>query len=244
MDLLINRRGVLLAVPAGLLSSCGLGANTADVSRTVAFESLLRQIKHDIGTYIYRHQNDKSAVGSGKVCAGAVDFIVSKVAITVTAKVDQTTSGSGGLQVPVNLATLDGSVGVSRVLNDTITTKLSIFPLTAAADAEIEDESAKKQRIINPPPAPPDFRGTPIADALDKLRQDLIATSDTAPCFNFGQGEQNDNTVQWAFSVSDKIEGSGKFTLVLFSVGADGSRTKTFANTIDVTFVGTGEGFG
>ncbi|TAV21347.1 hypothetical protein ELI36_32935 [Rhizobium ruizarguesonis] len=106
---------------------------------------------------IYRHQNDKSAAGSGKVCAGAVDFIISKVAITVTAKVDQTTSGSGGLQVPVNLATLDGSVGVSRALNDTITTKLSIFPLTAAADAEIEDESLKKSALLTHHERPQSF---------------------------------------------------------------------------------------
>lgn len=109
---------------------------------------------------------------------------------------------------------------------------------------------AQPQRLTAPPPAVEEFEGTPFRDALVRLHRDVVATSDTPPCFDFtgsGAGVDGDegkleNSVKWAFTIIEKRGGSGKFSILFFSAGAEGS--VTWANTITVEFTGRGIEFG
>lgn len=226
------------------LAGCNQAPTGVFPSKTIPLESLLRQIKYDVGTYIFQHQDDSMQHLRGRACAGQVEFAIRSLKISVTTSIDRTQSASAGLQVPIDVVTLDAGGSGSRLLNDTITTTLVIWPITAPSNSLLDDETEAQQRLTAVPPPSPDFSGTPISDALNQLRNDLIQTSDTPPCFDFGREEQDDNVVKWAFSVSDKMQGTAKLSLLLFSVGAEASATTTFANTIEATFIAFGEGFG
>jgi hypothetical protein len=242
--LLTRRRFIVSASATGMLSACAGFPNKQAPMQTVPLESLVRQMKHDIGSYIYEHQNDPLFQPTGRPCGGQADFAIQKVKMTVTATLDRTFSANAGLQVPINLVTLEASGSRARTIGNTVTLNLEIWPITAGEDAEFEDETAAAQRLTAIPPPSPDFSGTPIRDALNQLRRDLIATADTPPCFNFGEGEQKGNVVKWGFSLTNKAQSGGKLSLLIFSVGAESSATHTFANSIEATFIATGVGFG
>lgn len=237
-----TRRELLALTASGFLSGCTGGKSLSSRTETVTFESLVRQIKHDVGTYVVQHQDE--AMPKGLVCAGNVAFTISKVKMTVTAVLDTSGSINAGLKIPLDLVTVDASASAAQGSNNTITTSLVIYPISAAKDAEFEDESVAVQRLTTAPPASPQFVGTPITDVLNRLKADLLKTADTPPCFNFGDGEQKENVVKWAFTVTRKASGGGKLSLALFTLGADTSRSQSYANTIEVSFIATGEGFG
>lgn len=278
---MLDRRFVLGAGGGLLLTGCASAPTLGSASRrAVTLESLVRQLKHDIGTYIFETQDARPEAGQ-TVCGGEVIFEIKKVQISVSTIVDRTVTESGGLKVPLGQLTLEGGVNRTATRNDTLTTTLSIYPVTlSAADAEeilksdaethrevraaaqaagtppdpdalLPDPLLAKRLTAVPPPSP-DFEGTPIRDALIRLRNDVVATSDTPPCFDFtmdGAGEDGgegkpENAVKWAFSVTEKRGGGGKFSLLFFSAGAEGSVSRNWANTITVEFTGRGVGFG
>lgn len=215
-----------------------------DSPQTVDFKSLVRQMKHDLGSYMFAHRNEPEIKVTEKACAGQVNFTIQKVKMTCTAIVEHSGSIDGGLKIPINIVELSGGVSRKRQLSNTITTTLNIYPISGGDDAIIEDDSTKAENIAAVPPAASEFVGTPISDALNGLRNDLISTSDTPPCYNFGQEEGQDNSVKWAFSVKKEAKDSAKFTIAIFSVGDEKSSAISYANTIEVFFVATGEGFG
>lgn len=181
---------------------------------------------------------------AGKACGGQVAFTIQKVKMVVTATFDRASAANAGLKVPLNLVTLEAGVSGSESASNMITTSLTVWPLTASRDAELEDESVASQRLKAVPPPSPDFEGTPIADAMNLLRNDLLKTADTPPCFDFGQGEQRDNLVKWAFTIGQRTKAEAKLSLKLFAVGGEISSARTFANTIEASFLAMGEGFG
>jgi hypothetical protein len=241
--MILDRRTIVLGASAGLLSGCISDQGLGQDPPTVSFESLVRQIKHDVGSFIFQHQEDV-AVAKGPVCAGQVAFTIQKVAMTVTATLDQSGTVNAGLKIPLNLLTLEPSLSRSRTLSNSITTNLTIWPITASKGAEFDDAALARQRLTAAPPASPEFTGTPICDTLNQLRSDLLKTADAAPCFDFGQAEQKANSVKWAFSVTNKAQAGGKLSLAMVSVGADTSSSRVFANTIEASFIASGEGFG
>ncbi|MFZ5747561.1 MAG: hypothetical protein ACOY45_07860 [Pseudomonadota bacterium] len=242
----IHRRGFVAAgASALLLPGCVAGAGRAPARpRSISFETLVRQIKHDIGSYIVQHQDDVEIKASEKPCAGQVNFAISKVKLTVTTTIDQSSSGNVGLKVPLDLLTISPSGSGSRGLSNSVTTSLAIFPITAGPDAVVEDAAIAAQVLKQAPTAPAEFMGTPICDALNQLRADLIRTADVPPCFNFGEGDQRENSVKWAFTVTEKRQAGGKLELLLFSIGSEASQTRSFANVVETSFIATGEGFG
>lgn len=241
----INRRLFTTGLGTSmLLPGCTEYLGDNGLTATAPFESLVRQIKHDVGTYIFQHQNDPEIPPDVQPCSGQIAFAINKVEINVTATFDRSMSGNAGLKVPIDVTTFGMSGSYSTIRNDTITTSLTIWPITAAKEAIIEEKSDQVQRLTAVPPPAPDFSGTPITNALNQLRNDLIRTANTPPCFDFGKDEQSGNVVKWAFTISKKAEAGAKFSLLLFAVGADGSVSRSFANTIEVNFIASGRGFG
>jgi len=242
--MLLDRRLFLAGAGAGLLLPGCTSRAAPGAMEAVPLESLVRQIKHDIGSYIFHHQDDSKVPAAGKACGGQVGFTIQKVKMIVTATFDRASSANAGLKVPLNLVTLEAGISAAESTSDMITTSLTIWPLTAGPDAELEDESVAGQRLTAVPPPSPDFEGTPIADAMNRLRNDLLKTADTPPCFDFGQGEQRDNFVKWAFTIGQRSKADAKLSLKLFAVGGEISSARTFANTIEASFLAIGEGFG
>ena len=250
----LDRRMVLIGGPALLIGGCVTGGQHRPF-QTISFESLARQIKYDIGTYLFRHQDDvpiveapgadasdeeratyAAAVQEGRArppgpnqrCLGQVSFTISKVRLVATTTAESRLSGSAGLQVPIGLVTLSPSMSASSSRNQTLATTLDMYPMAG-------------QRLDSAPPPVAEFEGTPIADTLDALARDLSRTADTPPCFEFGrETDQKANGVKWGFTVTRSQTVGGKLSLLIFSLGAEGTSTRSVANTIEVNFIGTG----
>lgn len=243
--MLIDRRSVVAGLGVTpFLSGCVTMPDGKTAPPTVDFKSLVRQMKHDLGSYMFAHRNEAEVKLTEKACAGQVNFTIQKVKMTCTALVEHTGSTEGGLKIPINIVELEGGISRKRQLSNTITTTLNIYPISGGDDSIIEDEATKAENIVAVPPPDSEFVGTPICDALNKLRSDLISTADTPPCYNFGKEEGQENSVKWAFSVKKEATNSAKFTIAVFSVGDEKTSAITFANTIEVFFIATGEGFG
>lgn len=260
---MLNRRTLMASGSlglAGLLSGCGAGRNGLRAGMpTVPFELLLRQMKYDVGTYLWRHQGDKEAVNrpgpnataderkefeefiaagqyraarDGEACVGQVSLSLVKVKLTVTATVKQKDSANAGLEVPLNLVTISPSGSISAEDDQSLTTTVEIFPTVLEEFEYIDAE----------PQARPEFAGHPVTDTLEALRAAMQRTADTKPCFHFGvEQDQKSNSVKFGFTVTRSGTAGGKLKILFFSLGAESSETQTVANTIEVFFVSKGE---
>lgn len=249
-----------MAMAGGLVSGC---VGTRNAFRTgapsVPFEALIRQIKYDVGTYLWQHRGEKEALNrfgpnatpeerknfelqltggryraakDGEACIGQVSITVTKVKLTVSTSVEQKDGGSASVEVPLGIVTLSPGISGSKTINQSLTTTLEIFP-TAYDEFETVDSE--------PRPAP-EFDGHPITDTLNALRRDLEKTADTKPCFNFGvEQDQKTNSVKLGFTVTRASGGFGKLKILFFTLGAESSTTRTVANTIELFFVSRGE---
>lgn len=249
----VNRRHFLTATTGIFLTGCAKFPGGEQTSESVSFETLVRQVKYDIGSYLLAHQNDDEVVAAGPIpkddpsdktvnknikvrqatskekCLGQVSFAIQKVKLTVLTEVENKIGGSGGLVVPVGISSVNLSGLGSFQRKGSLTTALEIYPLSTPISGNLKPV--------------PEFQGRPINDTLEALRTDLVRTADVEPCFDFGQSDSPSNTVKWGFTVTKSVTSGGKFGIAIFSIGAEGSSTTIAANTIEVTFIGTG-GFG
>lgn len=248
------------AAAVALLTGCATSPDDfGSGDATVSFETLVRQLKYDIGTYLWRHKDEKEALNrpgpdatdqekaefqqmlsggqyraqqDGEACVGQVTFTLTRVKLTVATTVEQKASGSAGLEVPIGVVTVAPAGSISRLRSSSLTTTLDIYP-TYNEDFEVMDSA---------PAATPEFVGHPITDTLEALRSDLIKTADTKPCFNFGVEEtQKGNSVKLGFAVTRTAGTGGKLKILIFSLGAETSVSRNVANTIEVFFVSKGE---
>lgn len=260
---MFDRRELLASgglILAGALSGC---VGRRDPFRTggpsVSFESLVRQMKYDVGTYLWRHKGQKEALNrpgpnatpeekaqfqqmleagqyraarDGEACVGQVSISLVKVKLTVTTTVEQKDSGNLGLEVPLGIVTVSPSGSQTSTSNQSLTTTVEIYP-TVNEDFEVVDDE---------PQPPGEFVGHPITDTLEALRSDLERTADTKPCFNFGvEQDQKTNSVKLGFTVTRAAGGGGKLKILFFSLGAESTQSRAVANTIEVFFVSRGE---
>lgn len=244
-----------MALPlAGCVTRRGFSAATP-----VSYDDVLMQLKHDIGTYIYRHKDEVPVVpqpaadatpeekaaywenvrqklarppGADEKCLTQVSFSVSKVKVKIAAAAEDTGSGSLELKVPIGGATFTPGVGGGKTRKHSLETSLTIYP------------TASEGPIGPPPPAPQTFEGTPITDTLEALAASMRRAAAVEPCFEFDRdaGAQ-DNTVTYGFSVERNRKVSGKLEIFIFTLGADREIKNSVANTIEITFIGVG-GFG
>lgn len=240
-----------------MISACAQipGGNLPQGS--ISLETLMRQVKYDVGTYLLAHQNDPNVITQadideseesrvaqqqaiaqgtnrlqrkGEKCTGQIDFKVEKVKLTVLTEVENKGGANASLQVPLNIATANVGASGSLSRKGSLTTSFEIAP-----DFD--------QKIEGPLVPVPQFSGLPISSTLEALRSDLIATADVEPCFNFKVQDAGANSIKWGFTVTKATGGNGKVTFVLFSLGAEASTTSAVTNTIEVTFQASG-GFG
>lgn len=222
------------------------------------FEAVVRQVKYDLGTYLWRHRDEREplpapddaapqnleafnamvtgdqyrAATDQEVCTGEVFFMIVKVKLSVQTTFDTKIGGSAGLKVPLGPVVVGPKASMSRQTVQTMTTTLEFIPETMHAAHEAMTEAPTSPGL--------GFSGHPIADTLDALRLSLQAAADTRPCFTFGADQdQKSNSVKMGFTVTETR--GGGFSLDLFSLGAEGSRTEIVANTIEMFFVSHGE---
>lgn len=254
----MDRRTFAMGVAVLPLAGCvtGRGFNAAS---PVAYDDVLMQLKHDIGTYMFRHKDEVPVVaqpasdataeekasywenvrqklarppGPGEKCLTQVSFTVSKVKVKIAAAAEDTGSGSLELKVPIAGATFTPGVGGGKTRKHSLETSLTVYP------------AASEEPIGPPPPAPPTFEGTPITDTLEAMAKSMRRAASVEPCFEFDRdaGAQ-DNTVTYGFSVERSRKVSGKLEIFIFTLGADREIKHSVANTIEITFIGVG-GFG
>lgn len=250
----MDRRSVLIG--AGAAGAAWPAAAKPLRKSSVSLAALMQQIKHDVGSYILRHERDptiEAPPGSdssaqeradyqesvrrgavrpparGQVCSGQIQFAIGRVNLQV--EVTNSRNGSGGLELALPFGPGIGLGGkFARARTDTVSLSLTIFP-----------GSIEGGTTVPPPPSPPGFEGTPISDVLEGMLKDLVSSSHYPPCFGFGQDKQ-DNTLSWGFKVADTLD--GKISLKLFALEAGGERASSVANKISVQIIGAGDGMG
>ncbi|MEO0440139.1 MAG: hypothetical protein AAF067_04600 [Pseudomonadota bacterium] len=217
----------MLIVLAGCSGSNAGISQPATIQQPIPYEALVRQIKYDVGTYLQAQENAAPvAENSTLACRGQVEFAIEKVKLNVTASRSVESDPSAGLEVAVGPVGLEasGSRGVNSSYS--IATTLVMYP---------DDEPFVK---ISQPDGW--VKGAPLAETLAALKRDLIATSDTGPCFGFGDKPEG-NTVTLGFGI-DRVRSEGaKLKLFFFSVGATRKDTSSIANSIEITFRPSGE---
>jgi hypothetical protein len=126
------------------------------------------------------------------------------------------------------------SVTLSRENKSTETLTFTLFPQADAPLTRMEE-----------PRQPAMFKGTPISNSLKQLRTSLLAASDSKPCVSFDPGgdKPQDNSYAIGFTVAQTETAGATFKFLVFSVGASESAQAQAANTITVTFKGTGQAF-
>lgn len=244
------------------LSGCITTPEEDSGYETVELEKVLRQLKYDLGTYIYRHQDDEFAVappGPGasaaeietfrqsiandllraaseeERCLGQVSLQVSKITVSMATIVEDSAGTQASLKVPINVFTLTPSGKSAASTKQSITTSFTIYPgFQSGSDGD-------RERLQNTPQPINAFSGHPITDTLEALKKDMENTADTLPCFNFGVEEKQKNSVKLGFEIKQSTTIGGKLEFLVFSIGAEETSSNTVTNTIEVFFVGQGE---
>lgn len=213
------------------LASCGGGngprSTIPAIEKPIPYEALVRQMKYDVGTYLNSQQNVVPQPDGKKLaCKGQVEFELEKVKLNVTASRATESEPSAGLEVAVGPVEIEASGSRASNTKYSIATTLVMYP----SDGKI---GKLKQ---------PDgwIEGTPLSDAMNALKRDLVATSDVKPCFNFGESPEG-NTVTLGFGIDRVQSAGGKLKLFFFSIGASQKDTSSIANSIEITFKPSGE---
>lgn len=251
----------LLMVPLALSGCVTLQSRPRGPGPT--YEQFARQLKYEVGTYLWRHRNDPEVTDyragqsagadvsgfeadarAGKIrlptatekCPNQLNITIKRVKFTTTTSITGKQSGSAGIELPIGTATVSPSLAGSREIKNEVTTVLTFDP---DPNADITEEP----KPVLGPDGEPVFAGAIIADTIDAITTALKRTSDTRPCFEFPDDPKATNTIKWGVTYTTSSTQGGKFKILIFSLGADNTRTRAAANTIEIELYVTG-GFG
>jgi hypothetical protein len=161
-----------------------------------------------------------------------IEFTISKVKMELTTTVDNTASGSVGLNIPIPQLAGTVSPSITASAEDTNTQTLDFYSWPVPA--------GKLGTPANPGPPPPN-PGVITRTLLD-LRTALIAASANTPCFQTVNDASKDPEDTFTLGITVISTGGGTFEIKLAVVDAKiGDTVKsTTGNTITVTFKPSG----
>ncbi|MFL0357602.1 hypothetical protein ACI5KX_14145 [Erythrobacter sp. GH1-10] len=246
-----------------LLFLGGCATSPGLISEPVPYRELIRHIKHDVGTYVFKHQSDPVVIvpedmrgigpnGPMPLTAAERDSarqaaleMASGLPNARVAKSDEICGEQVSFEIESVQITVANQVDRSGTFGGGFA--LEVAPVKVSGSGKVtnslKDTVATsltvypaEQIIDSQPPPSKYFVGTPINDTLEALASDLAATANTRPCFEFRPDTKGSvNTLTWTFIVSSKAETGGKLSLILFSTEASRSEATSNSNTIKIT---------
>jgi len=224
----------LLAVVASVVALAGCSTVPTGPDSQVSVEDVMRRIKQELAEYYaykHAHENDPAF---NTVCAGAIEFNIKSVTVTLASESDDTAGVNGSASVPTGVGTSVGpSVDLEKDVKSSKTLKYTFYPIDPG-----------------PGPAPAsttNWVGYPVASSLEQLRSALLQASDTLPCETFSAPAEvgpprkaampADQTVTFDFTVERTGKDGLDLKFVLFSVDPTSSHQVQTGNNVVVTFV-------
>jgi hypothetical protein len=179
-------------------------------------------------------QHDPAKLGVVSQCSakGSVDFKLTKVKLDLTTTTSIKENGALSLKIPFAGGTGTVGPGISGSTETDNTNELVLYAYPEAStfqNVEISDVVRKNSAIA----------GTLIA-----LRESLIRSSTSKPCFDLTQAGAKDNdTFSLKFAVKKDVNPSLGFNFVILSASGGYDHNSNVGNTITVTFTPTGSAF-
>lgn len=211
-----------------LLAGCA-GSNPLDDTEGVAVEDVLRRVKAEIGLFQSHERAYILQPPLRNACKGYVNFFVPKVKMTLSVVLTTSTGGAATLGAPpLGDAKLGLSVGGNVQGKQTQTLEFTEFPIEPLPPEAVEDDMEELQAKKTP---------TPMTNALDGLRNAVLAQSGHGPCLDLRQGDADPkNNVSFAIDVDRKNNGGLNFAYTMFSIGATRSGENDYSNKIEISF--------
>lgn len=73
--------------------------------------------------------------------------------------------------------------------------------------------------------------------ALRSLREAMLRARDTPPCLTFPEPKDQENSIEFGFTVTRDRSAGGEISFLIFSLGAERKSSQAVGNTVSVAFV-------
>lgn len=224
-----DRRRTSLVFALALLAGCANRLpqiNAIDVTRIGDVEG---EVKRQLSVYqsTVNERRSKAEPTEKFICGkGKVDFDITTVQLQLATTLENTTSGSLGLTIPVSAGSVGPSGAGSRDVTDAETLTFPIYPVH---DPKFRVEPADAQK-----PAP-------ISDVLLALRKALIqqAAAKRICVYDYDYTDPTHDaggTYEMAFTAVNDLSGGVELKLAIVDFSATHDRKSTTGNTLTVTF--------
>lgn len=203
--------------------------------RPARVADVVSQIKADLNVY----QTYYAAIADSKPldnpCHGNIGFYIDNVKVSLTTQMDDKTSGTTAVTLPVGSTILGLNFGGSREMKGTQTLTFTLYPY----------QKKSTVNIIQATPKAIDASLYPIAASLQRLRDGLLAASEKKPCISLvpvtpspdgNLPVDSGGTYSFGFTVINNISGGAGLKFVVFSLGGANTAQNQASNTITVTF--------
>lgn len=213
-----------------LLAACQSMPQNEGVPATVA--EVIGQIKNDLSVYQDYDAKVASIAPLNNSCNGVIGFYVESVKVSLTTSTNDTITSSGAATLPVGSGIFGASLGKISEIKGTQNLTFMLYPKT-------EVNPVSGQGTIKKISAD-DF---PIAASLQRLRDGLLAASDSKPCVSLippadDKGKITDpgGTFVFGFTVSKQSTIGANIKLVIFSLGSTSTNQTQAGNTIAILY--------
>lgn len=186
---------------------------------TAPAEAVIREVKQDLGSYFAYQAQAAQAPAQQNPCGGKVNFNVTAVTVNLTTVTKITNEGTAEAEVPIGGVTLGPSGSYSRSGKSSQSLSFTLVPADNVAAGDLRS------------PRPNSFDAV-----LRSLRESMLRASDTPPCFKFPDPKDQDNSIEFGFTVTRDSSAGGKISFLIFSLGATHSRSREAAHTVTVKF--------
>ena len=206
------------------LSGCTSIRNGPELG-TVKVEDVVRQIKTDINRYNLYAANVANDPALPNVCEGRVNFKISSVSIGLTTVTERSSNGTAGAEIPIGPIKIGASGGLTASKKQSQTLKFKFIP----KEAEAKNSGNGSWKAVT------DDEGG-FTSVLINLRESLIKASNQTPCFTFPAADQQDNSIEFGFTVARGSTSGGKISFLIFNLGGERKFSQQAGNTVTVSF--------
>jgi hypothetical protein len=209
----------------------------APATDTVPLDEVIKLLKENLRVYeayAASHQKDRP---STKLCNGNINLYIDTATIVITTKIDVTDARNYSAKVPLDLITVGQNYEASVRLENSQGITFTVHPERYNPIAYAESIATKEHPIESKNWGDIEYWRAgnyyPIAVSLMEVREALLKTRDTHPCFTLAKLQ---NTYRAGFTVTRSKAGGGNLTFGLFSLGASRAQNQSAANTLEISF--------
>ncbi|MES2290250.1 MAG: trypco2 family protein [Pseudomonadota bacterium] len=181
----------------------------------------MRAIKTDLGQYSDYESSVSNDAALPNECKGKINFHVRSVSVTLATKTSVSSNGEASIELPVGGFTL-GASGKGTTGRES----------TQAVTFKLEPKPSQSRLTSAPVPTAGSFYAV-----LRGLRESLLRSSDVKPCFGFPAIEDQENKIEFGFTVTRDQTMGGKISFLIFTLGAERTKSQSAGNIVVVDFV-------